>query len=219
MKKIKVLNLYCGIGGNRLGWKMYDDIIDVDAVEIDEKIASIYKKQFPNDNVIIADAHEYLIEHFREYDFIWTSCPCVSHSKIRKMLSIKKRKDGTTYEQNKPIYPDMRLYQEIILLDKYFDGFYCCENVIPYYEPLIEPQKLGRHLFWSNMILPQQKFDARGSFDDPSKMLEKMGFDKNIYDGVKGVDKTKTMRNCLEPEISKYIFMQFLKNKEVNENA
>lgn len=210
--KIKVLNLYCGIGGNRMGWKEFDNIIEVTAVEIDEEIAKIYKKQFPNDKVIVDDAHDYLLKHFREYDFIWSSCPCVSHSRVRKQLAFKKKADGTVYEQNKPIYPDMRLYEEIILLDNYYNGIYCCENVIPYYEPLIEPQKLGRHFFWSNMLLPKINFEKRGSFDNATEMLSSMGFNDNIYDGSKGVSKLRTARNCLEPEISKYIFKCFLKN-------
>ena len=210
--KIKVLNLYCGIGGNRMGWKEFDNIIEVTAVEIDEEIAKIYKKQFPNDKVIVDDAHDYLLKHFREYDFIWSSCPCVSHSRVRKQLAFKKKADGTVYEQNKPIYPDMRLYEEIILLDNYYNGIYCGENVIPYYEPLIEPQKLGRHYFWSNIALPKIKFESRGSFDNATEMLSSMGFNDNIYDDSKGVSKLRTARNCLEPEISKYIFKCFLEN-------
>ena len=215
IKKLKVLNLYCGIGGNRIGWKEFDDIIEVTAIEIDEEIAKIYKKQFPNDNVIVGDAHEYLLKHFREYDFIWTSCPCVSHSRVRKSLSFKKKPDGTVWEQNKPIYPDMRLYQEIILLDNYYEGVYCCENVIPYYKPLIEPQKLGRHYFWTNIELPKIKFKSRGSFDNANEMLLSMGFNSDIYEGSKGVSKLRTARNCLEPEISKYIFKMFLDKEKI----
>ena len=105
---MKILNLYAGIGGNRKFWGDEDEIT---AIEYDPKIAEIYKKHFPNDNVIVTDAHEYLQEHFREFDFIWASPPCPSHSRVRKALSIKRKKDGTIYEQNKPIFPDMRLYQ------------------------------------------------------------------------------------------------------------
>ena len=35
-----------------------------------------------------------------------------------------QKKDGTIYEQNKPIFPDMTLYQEIIFLDNYFGRFF-----------------------------------------------------------------------------------------------
>jgi DNA (cytosine-5)-methyltransferase 1 len=51
-------------------------------------------------------------------------------------------------------YPDMKLYQEIIFLDNYFDGKYCVENVIPFYEPLIPANKRDRHLYWTNFNLP-----------------------------------------------------------------
>jgi DNA (cytosine-5)-methyltransferase 1 len=199
---MKILNLYAGIGGNRKAW---GDENEVTAIEYDEKIANIYKKYYPNDNVIVTDAHQYLLEHFREFDFIWASPPCPTHSRVRKQLAFKKKKDGTIFEQNKPVYPDMTLYQEIIFLDNYFDGLYVVENVIPYYEPLIEPQKLGRHLFWSNVELPQQKFEARGSFDDINQLAKKLNYN---YEDLKGVNKILVLRNCVENEISDYIYQK-----------
>ena len=196
---MKILNLYAGIGGNR---KMWGGQHSITAIEYDEKTANIYKQNFPNDEVIVADAHQYLLEHFREYDFIWASPPCPTHSKVRKQLAIKRKKDGTIYEQNKPVYPDMRLYEEIIFLDGYFDGYYCVENVIPYYEPLIEPQKVGRHYFWANFKIPNKKFEARGSFDNTNELAEKLGFDISTW---KKVNKKLLLRNCVEPEIGEYI--------------
>lgn len=196
---MKILNLYAGIGGNR---KLWGNDHEVTAIEYDNNIAKIYQENFPNDTVIVTDAHQYLLEHFREYDFIWSSPPCPSHSKVRKQLAIKKKKDGTIYEQNKPIYPDMKLYEEIILLDNYFNGKYCVENVIPYYEPLIEPQKLGRHFFWSNFKLPQRKFEPRGSFDNTTELANKLGYDISNW---KNVNKKLLLRNCVEPEVGKYI--------------
>lgn len=58
----KVLNLYAGIGGNR---KLWDDV-EIIAVEIDPKIAEIYQDFFPDDEVIITDAHRFLEENFDE---------------------------------------------------------------------------------------------------------------------------------------------------------
>ena len=52
------------------------------------------------------------------------------------------------------IYPDLKLYEEILFLENYFEGKYCVENVIPYYEPLIYGKKIGRHLYWCNFVLP-----------------------------------------------------------------
>lgn len=207
---MRILNLYAGIGGNRKAWGNEHEVV---AVEYDEKIAEIYKQNFPNDTVVVADAHEYLQEHFREFDFIWSSPPCPTHSRVRKQLSIKKKKDGTTYEQNKPIFPDMTLYEEIIFLDNYFDGFYVVENVVPYYEPLIEPQKLGRHLFWSNINLPKIKVTPRGNFDNTEKLAEILGYDTTNWTGV---NKKLLLRNCVENDVSEHIFKCLL--EQMNES-
>lgn len=142
---MKILNLYACLGGNRYKWDEVADI-QVTAVEYDEEIAKAYQERFPNDKVIVADAHEYLLNHYKEFDFIWSSPPCPSHSKIR--ITQKSRETFT------PLYPDMKLYEEIIFLDNHFEGKYCVENVIPYYEPLIPAQKRGRHLYWTNFNLP-----------------------------------------------------------------
>lgn len=205
---MKILNLYAGIGGNR---KLWGEDNEVTAIEYDENIAKIYKDNFPNDNVIVTDAHQYLLEHFREYDFIWASPPCPTHSKVRKTLAIKKKKDGTIYEQNKPVYPDMRLYEEILLLDGYFDGYYCVENVKPWYKPLIEPQQLGRHCFWANFKISNKKFEARGSFDNTEELAEKLGYDISNW---KNVNKKLLLRNCVEPEVAEYIMQCLNDNLE-----
>lgn len=142
---MKILNLYACLGGNRYKWDEVADI-QVTAVEYDEEIAKAYQERFSNDKVIVADAHEYLLNHYKEFDFIWSSPPCPSHSKIR--ITQKSRETFT------PLYPDMKLYEEIIFLDNHFEGKYCVENVIPYYELLIPAQKRGRHLYWTNFNLP-----------------------------------------------------------------
>lgn len=102
---MKILNLYAGIGGNR---KLWGDEHEITAVEINPKIAKIYSDFFPKDKVIIADAHQFLLEHFEEFDFIWSSPPCPSHSTIRKCSAVARG-------QNKPIFPDMKLYEEILI--------------------------------------------------------------------------------------------------------
>ena len=62
----KVLNLYAGIGGNRKLWKD----VDVTAIEINPEVANIYQDLFPNDKVIVTDAHQYLIDHYTEFDTV-----------------------------------------------------------------------------------------------------------------------------------------------------
>lgn len=145
LQPIKILNLYSCLGGNRYKWDELANI-EVTAIELDIDIANEYKKRFPNDNVIVADAHQYLLDHYKEFDFIWSSPPCPSHSIIR--ISQKNRDNFL------PLYPDLKLYEEIIFLDNYFKGKYCVENVIPYYDLLIQGKKRGRHIYWTNFNLP-----------------------------------------------------------------
>jgi len=187
---MKILNLYAGIGGNRRLWGNQHDIT---AVEINPKIAEIYKENFPNDKIIIADAHQYLLEHFEEFDFIWSSPPCPSHSKVRK----------ATHQQNKPIFPNMELYEEILFLKGYFKGKWVVENVIPWYEPLIKGKKIGGHLYWSNFIINEMKGYGSREHDSGIEVLQKRkGFDLSKYEGI---DKKLVLRNCVESEFGLHI--------------
>jgi len=193
MKKIKTLNLYAGIGGNRKLWKD----VDVTAVEIDRDIAKIYQDFFPDDLVIIDDAHRYLSEHFEEFDFIWSSPPCPTHSRIRNIAGVGRG-------QNKPVYPDMKLYEEIIFLNQIyyskgtkFNGKFCVENVASYYKPLIKPLMVGRHYFWTNFHITPYKIVTRGHMKSNKILMNIKGFDVN--------DKT-LLRNCTEPELGLHIF-------------
>ena len=66
---MKILNLYCGIGGNRKLWNGQEH--EIVAIELNPEIAKIYQDVFHNDKVIVTDENEYLLEHFKEFDFIW----------------------------------------------------------------------------------------------------------------------------------------------------
>lgn len=194
---MKILNLYSGIGGNRKKWSNNHDIT---AVEIDETIAKIYQDHFPQDTVVVGDAHEYLLENYQDFDFVWSSPPCQSHSSFRKNICVR-------YRGTKPVYPDMKLYQEILFLQHHFEGKWIVENVKPYYTPLIEPTvKLQRHYFWSNFEIPQREFakDKIRTAQIP-QLQEKFGFDLSDY---KVKNKRQVLRNCVEPEIGAYILDQ-----------
>lgn len=196
MKKIKVLNLYACLGGNRYKWDEVADI-EVTAVEWDEELARLYQERFPNDMVIVADAHQYLLDHYKEFDFIWSSPPCPTHSKIQI----------SQYTRNswKPQYPDMKLYQEILFLDQFFKGKYCVENVIPYYEPLIPAKKRGRHLYWTNFLLPNIKNrDAKIREWQLPKLEKHHEIDLSDYNGKQ--NKRKIARNLVDYEAGKTIF-------------
>jgi DNA (cytosine-5)-methyltransferase 1 len=201
MKKIKVLNLYACLGGNRYKWDEVADI-EVTAVELDPELARMYQERFPNDKVIIADAHQYLLDHFKEFDFIWSSPPCPSHSRARYWRA--KPEDSEV----KPIYPEMTLYQEIIFLQYYFTGKYCVENVIPYYEPLIPGIKRGRHLYWCNFNLPNVLSNRTETImrekDEVKQWCKFHDYDFYQYKGEQRTDKIA--RNLVDYEAGKTIF-------------
>lgn len=197
---IKVLNLYAGIGGNR---KLWDDV-DVTAVEYNPQIAKVYETLYPNDKVIVTDAHQYLLEHFKEFDFIWTSPPCPTHSCIRKMgcNPMKGQDEG----QNKPLFPDMKLYEEIIFLEHYFKGNYAVENVMPYYEPLIKAKKLQRHLFWTNYPLNEKTFTVTRKHNmSMDQWKEELGIDLTKFDISSDLYRV-VYRNCVDSNLGKFVF-------------
>jgi len=201
MENLKILNLYCGIGGNRKLWPQSK----ITAIELNPEIARCYEDNFPNDKVIIGDAHAYLLEHFTEFDFIWASPPCPSHSRLNNVqasIGCKMK------------YPDLKLYEEIIFLQHWFKGKYCIENVIPYYEPLIQGQQLERHIFWTNFDIPSKLFGKKKLNHNESKaeyLGEFLGYNLKDY---KISDKRLALRNCVLPELglhvlnSAYRFMQ-----------
>lgn len=204
---MKILNLYACLGGNRYKW---GDEHEITAVELDPEAARLYQERFPNDTVIIADAHQYLLDHYKEFDFIWSSPPCPSHSRARYWSS-------SNYETTtEPVYPDMKLYQEILFLQHYYKtGKWCVENVIPYYEPLIPAQKRGRHLYWTNFVLPaninERNFEGFCQRTSSSKykgselkgLCEFHDYDFTKYNGEQST--IKMARNLVDYEAGKTI--------------
>ena len=196
---MKTLNLYACLGGNRYKWDEVTDV-DVTAVEYDPEAAKLYQERFPNDTVIVADAHQYLLDHYKEFDFIWSSPPCPSHSRIN--VSQKTR------DAWKPKYPDMKLYEEIIFLQHYFDGKYVVENVIPYYEHLIPAKKRGRHLYWTNFNLPANINERKNPDLCRTKQVVKALSKFHDYDFTKYKGKQsrrKMARNLVDYEAGKTI--------------
>jgi DNA (cytosine-5)-methyltransferase 1 len=204
MDKIKVLNLYAGIGGNRKLWEN----VEVTAVEINPEIAKIYQDFFPEDKVVVGDAHKYLLEHYREFDFIWSSPPCPTHSRMNN-LKFQQIDKGF-----KPKFPDMKLYEEIVFLKHWFKGKWVVENVISYYDPLIKPQKSNNHYFWCNFIILNQQKDIRGIRSEDIKYKEKRnGFDFSDKDVPKRFKK-KVLNNCVKPEVGLSVFNCAYKSKQ-----
>jgi len=202
---MKILNLYCGIGGNR---KLWGDEHEVVAVEINPEIAKIYHDLFPNDEVVVGDAHQYLLNHYKEFEFIWSSPPCPTHSRMCFSFNNRKRK-----------YPDMKLWQEIIFLKHWFKGKFAVENVMSYYDPLLEPQKISNHYFWSNFkMLPFDKVRHKVRNDVGCTFKVKAtawGIKiKNFY-GYKG-DKRTLINNCVDNSLGLHILNCALNNGKIN---
>jgi DNA (cytosine-5)-methyltransferase 1 len=193
---MKILNLYACLGGNRYKWDEVTDV-EVTAVEWDEELARLYQERFPNDKVIVADAHQYLLDHYKEFDFIWSSPPCPSHSRARFWNTKAKR-----------IYPDLKLYEEILFLQTHYKGKYVVENVIPYYEPLIPAQKRHRHLYWTNFNLPnilttRNIIVCNKEKDEFIKQCKHHEIDVSGYLGLQR--KAKLVRNMVDYEAGKTI--------------
>jgi DNA (cytosine-5)-methyltransferase 1 len=186
---MKILNLYACLGGNRYKWNEVKNDIEVTAVELDPECARLYKERFPNDTVIVADAHQYLLDHYKEFDFIWASPPCPTHSRL--VTSLKTR--------TKMKYPDMKLYQEIIFLDNFFKGKYVVENVVPFYPPLIPAKKRGRHLYWTNFNLPNNINERHNpDFTRVKNHIEVMSkFHDYDFTKYKGEQRRKKIANNL----------------------
>ena len=191
--EMKALNLYAGIGGNRKLWQG----VDVTAVEDNPGIAEVYGNLFPEDKIIIDDAHGYLLEHYSEFDFIWSSPPCPTHSQYRYNVGVRaKGFDG--------VYPDMKLYQEIIFLMYHYAGKWAVENTVSYYKPLIEPQKVSRHYIWANFQIPNIKLKTTGIRDKNkiSDLENFLGYDLSMY---KISNKRQILRNCVNPLLGLHI--------------
>jgi DNA (cytosine-5)-methyltransferase 1 len=197
--EVKILNLYAGIGGNR---KLWGDEHEITAVENVPEIAEVYRQMYPNDTVIEADAHQYLLDHFKEFDFIWSSPPCPTHSRVSTGLA------GWGIHR----YPDMKLYQEILFLKHFYKGKWLVENVISYYDPLISPRTtFDRHYFWSNFYIPQPTHSRQfeGSVTDIQKEKLAAAYGIQLPEGTK--DQRKLLRNAVDPKLGLHVLNAALK--------
>ena len=197
MEKLKVLNCYSGIGGNR---KFWPNECEVTAIEWNKDIARIYQDFFPQDKVIIADAHQYLLEHYKEFDFIWSSYPCQTHSKARFWAS-----KGNKYPVK---YPDMKLYEEILFLQNFCKCKWVIENVVGYYKPLRQPQEIGKHYFWANFKIDDKHFQR----DD----IRKVQINNSVLSNKKlSTRKDAIIRSMVNPKLGLHIFNCAFKEKQV----
>ena len=201
---MNILNLYAGIGGNRKLWSMEHFVT---AVEFNPDIVPVYEKLYPMDKMIEADAHSYLQKHVDEFDFIWSSPPCQSHTQMTK---------ATRHVSQRSRYPDMSLYAEIVYLATRATGKWVVENVEPYYGILrpdgVHVTQVGRHVFWSNFPIYAQDVEMPARFIKLANMEGKRAmqewldihFEENIY--YEGNHcPAQILRNAVHPEIGRQV--------------
>ncbi|MCE7740456.1 MAG: DNA cytosine methyltransferase [Candidatus Heimdallarchaeota archaeon] len=138
----KVLDLFAGVGGTAKGIQTFLQEKNIPfqyvAVENDPETIKAHLKLNPDSEIEFRDAY---LTSIKDYDFIWASPPCTSHSQLNMYMNRKQ--------------PDMRLWSLITRLQQQQIPF-IVENVEPYYrEPIPHTLELGRHRFWSNKpIIP-----------------------------------------------------------------
>jgi DNA (cytosine-5)-methyltransferase 1 len=106
------------------------------------------------------------------------------------------------------MFPDMKLYQEILFLKHFADCKWVAENVIPYYDPLIKPDiKIDRHLFWCNFKMRSADItrDNEQTWAITSKTVQ-YGFD--ISSRKISHRKDQILRNCVDPQLGLHILNQ-----------
>lgn len=195
---MKVLNLYAGLGGNRKLWTG----CEVVAVEIEPRIAEVYQRLFPQDQVIVADAHQYLLDHSEKFDFIWSSPPCQTRGRMAKATRHKLRR-----------YVDLSVEQEVLYLQHFFKGKWVVENVKSFFKPLLPSVLIGRHEYWSNFDVTHTPQKTPPGFVNLCNVAGKqilmdwlgIHYPENIYYG-KNHCPAQILRNCVHPNEGLAIF-------------
>lgn len=214
---MKILNLYAGLGGNRFLW----DNVEVTAIEHDPVIAALYSKRFPKDLVLEEEVFQTLRakEFSLDFDLIWASPPCQSHSQMMK------------FPQSKTLripFPKLtEIYGLLIWLERYYTGAFVIENVQPYYKLLIPPTiRLGRHYFWSNFPIPKKQFGnpgkghgkLRGIIRTNTHELIKQNQLEDIEKELLGIPRRdRLMRNCVDPRIGQHILSALRQNPSLEQ--
>lgn len=225
---MKILNLFAGLGGNRRTWSNHH----VTSVEIDSNICNLYQELYPNDIIINDDVFNFLRNkenNINQYDFIWASPPCQTHSHMQIFT-----------RHNKKLQPIPKLDQIIglaIWLQRNYKGKYVIENVIPWYGiiPLdqynLRNMVLDRHIFYSNFLIRKKEFISRGSKGhgkigglmrmNLNQLLEYHAIPLEIGPKLFGLQETghdhlKILRNCCNYKLGEYILGELENNKEKN---
>ena len=203
---MKILNLYAGVGGNAKLWDREKHSIT--SVEYSEEIAALYRKLYPNDDIINKDAVQIMLDTAHEFDFVWSSPPCQSHTKMVK---------ATRHKSQQKRLVDPALFQQIIWLQHFYNGFWIVENVSPYYVIMcptgVHVKQIGRHVFWSNFDIGDIKdvkrppgFINKANLQGKKELQQWLGihFEENIY-YENNHCPVQILRNAVHPLIGKQI--------------
>ena len=81
---------------------------------------------------------------------------------------------------------------------------------------MIPPQEIALHYFWSNFVILPLKIKTRGHLETINNLQTIKGFNLDNYNGI---DKIKTLRNCVEPKAGLHILScSFVDIKNVKTN-
>lgn len=191
MAELRVLNAYAGIGGNRHLWPAE---WKVTAVENDPRVAREYARRYPDDVVLVEDAHAHVMNRAHEYDARWSSPPCPTHSRLA--INVARRK-GVEPE------PDPRLWAEIEHLRE-LGGMYVVENVHTYYVPPIAPDVVTeRHYYWVScapmMLSPMSVLPVSGRRVGLTADAIAESYGLPLLQAGSVRDRRKAMRNAVVP--------------------
>jgi len=162
-KQLRILDLFCGLGGVARGFHRVLSETGVDyeyyAVDIDKLVLFLHKKLNPRSVVVCRDALSFAADELKRYDFVWASPECRFYSRLN--IALKRWVEDET------------LWHVIELL-KRAGVLFVVENVrIPKNRVRLRPSIcIDRHCFWSNIPLqrcnykPRPKPFDRMSLDD-----------------------------------------------------